>query len=313
MNSSILVVGELNIDIILDDIKGMPVIGREILADKMNTALGSSSAIFAANVASLGIATSFCGLVGKDLFGEFILDELKNKKVDTTYVLRSEKYKTGATIVLNYSQDRANVTHCGAMDALDISCVPVEDFSKFNHLHFSSYFLQKSIQEDIVKLFREAKEQGLTTSLDIQWDPNNTWNFPYQDCLPFVDIFLPNESEIILLSGESNLNKAIEKIGQFANLIVVKLGTKGAVSFEKGTTIFSPPFLHTHFVDAIGAGDSFNAGFISKYLLQRPLEESLEFGNLAGSVNTTASGGTAAFEGTESFKIKAKELFNILL
>ncbi|MEO6290084.1 MAG: carbohydrate kinase family protein, partial [Ginsengibacter sp.] len=59
----ILVVGELNIDIILDDINGIPVIGHEILADKMNITLGSSSAIFASNIATLGVDTSFCGIV----------------------------------------------------------------------------------------------------------------------------------------------------------------------------------------------------------------------------------------------------------
>ncbi|MDQ6764014.1 MAG: carbohydrate kinase family protein, partial [Bacteroidota bacterium] len=283
---NILVVGELNIDIIADDINGFPVIGHEILANKLNITLGSSSAIFASNIATLGVNTWFCGVVGKDSFGEFILDELKNKNVDTSYISQSEKYKTGVTIVLNYSQDRANITHCGAMNALDMTCIPLTEFSKCNHLHFSSYFLQKGIQADVVNLFKAAKERGLTTSLDIQWDPNNKWDFPYKDCLPFVDIFLPNESEILMLSGESELNKALEKIGEFANLVVVKLGTRGAIAFEKGTITCSKPFLHNDFIDAIGAGDSFNAGFISKYLSQCSLEESLQFANLAGAINT---------------------------
>ncbi len=309
----ILVVGELNIDIILDDINGIPVIGHEILADKMNITLGSSSAIFASNIATLGVETSFCGIVGKDLFGEFILDELKNKQVRTFYISQTDAHKTGATIVLNYSQNRANITHCGAMDALDITCIPIAELSNFDHLHFSSYFLQKGVQADIVYLFKSAKEKGLTTSLDIQWDPHNKWDFPYKDCLPFVDIFLPNESEILMLSGEGKLNKALEKIGVFANLIIVKLGVNGAIAFEKGIATSSPPYLHRHFVDAIGAGDSFNAGFIYKYLLHCPLEENLQFANLAGAINTTAAGGTAAFESAASFKIKAKELFNILL
>ena len=310
---NILVVGELNIDIIADHINGFPLVGLEILADKMNITLGSSSAIFASNIATLDVHTSFCGVVGKDLFGEFILDELKNKNVDTSYIFQSAKFKTGATIVLNYAQDRANITYCGSMDALDINCIPVAEFHKFDHLHFSSYFLQKGMKADIVNLFRTAKERGLTTSLDIQWDPHNKWDFPYKNCLPFVDVFLPNESEILMLSGESELNKAVEKIREFANLIVVKLGINGALAFEKGTAISSPSFLHNHFIDAIGAGDSFNAGFISKYLLHCPLEESLHFANLAGAINTTASGGIAAFESQQSFKRKVKQLFNISL
>ncbi len=309
----ILVAGELNIDIILDNIKGFPAIGHEIIADKMNIALGSSSAIFASNIAALGINTSFCGVLGEDSFGRFILDALKNKNVDTSYISLLNDYQTGATVVLNYSQDRANITHCGAMDAFNMSHIPVTELSGFNHLHFSSYFLQKGIQKNIVDLFRSAKDKGLTTSLDIQWDPANTWAFPYKHCLPFVDVFLPNEAEILLLSSQSELDKAVEKIGEFANLIVVKLGAKGSVAFKHGKAVFSPPFLHDHFVDAIGAGDSFNAGFVYKYLAHSTLEESLRFANLAGAINTTASGGTAAFENAESFHKKAKELFHILL
>lgn len=312
-NKNILVVGELNIDIILDDIKGFPVIGHEILAEKMNVSMGSSSAIFASNIATLGINTSFCGIVGKDSFGKFILDELKNKNVDTFYIAHSVEHKTGVTIVLNYSQDRANITHCGVMDVFNISYIPFAELSKFKHLHFSSYFLQKGIRADISNLFKTAKEKGLTTSLDIQWDPDNKWDFPYKDCLPFVDVFLPNESEIMFLSGESELNKALEKIGEFGHKVIVKRGTEGALAYEKGKFTHSKPFLHQHFIDAIGAGDSFNAGFIFKYLAGSSLEENLQFANLAGAINTTASGGTTAFDSFESFKRKAKELFNVLL
>ena len=75
-DKNILVVGELNIDLILNNIKGFPALGQEILADEMNLVLGSSSAIFAANISALGIGVSFSGMVGKDTFGQFIIKEL---------------------------------------------------------------------------------------------------------------------------------------------------------------------------------------------------------------------------------------------
>lgn len=312
-DKNIIVIGELNVDIILNYIKGLPAIGEEILAEDMNVTLGSSSAIFASNIASLGVNTSFCGAVGDDSFGKFILDELKRKNVDTTYVTTSREYKTGATIVLNYEQNRANVTYCGAMESVSKKDVPVEALSQFNHLHISSYFLQKGLQPDIPYLFKIAKEKGLTTSLDIQWDPDNQWSFPYEVCLPYVDVFLPNESELLLLSRKKTLPEALEKVGEHAQKIIVKCGTEGALCYEKGTVTASQPFLHEHFVDAIGAGDSFNAGFISKYLNGCHLEECLQFANLAGAVNTTASGGTTVFDTPQSFKQKAKELFNIAI
>lgn len=313
MSKDILVIGELNIDIILDNINGFPLLGTEILADSMNVRIGSSSAIFASNIATLGVNTAFCGMVGRDPFGKFILSELKNKNVDTTFIIESEEHHTGATIVLNYSQERANITNCGAMEVFSVANIPFELFYQFRHVHLSSYFLQKGIQPGFAYVFRTAKENGLTTSLDLQWDPDNKWDFPYKDCLPYVDIFLPNIAEILLLSGEEELDKALEKIGQYANKIIVKCGTDGSVAYEKGNIVVSKPFLHEHFVDAIGAGDSFNAGFISRFLEGCSLEESLELANLAGAVNTMGSGGTSAFKSRHGFDKKVKEIFNIVL
>jgi len=309
----ILVAGELNIDIILNQIHGFPRIGEEILADKINVALGSSSAIFACNIATLGVTTAFAGMIGDDSFGRFIIKELKKKDINTDLVIATKEYNTGVTVVLNYEQDRANVTHCGAMDFFRATSIASNTLSQFNHLHFSSYFLQKAIQKDIVDLFKSAKEKGLSTSLDLQWDPENKWDFPYKDCLPFVDIFLPNESEIILLANEDELEKAINKIGKFANKIVVKRGIKGAVCYEQGKLTSSDPFLHDCFVDAIGAGDSFNAGFIYKFLDGCTLDEALQFANLAGAINTTESGGTLAFSSLLAFNDKVKKIFNLIL
>ncbi|WP_018615198.1 carbohydrate kinase family protein [Segetibacter koreensis] len=307
----VLVIGELNVDILLNKVEGFPVIGQEILADEMTFTLGSSSAIFAANLASLGISTSFCGIVGKDFFGEFILSELNKKQVETQLVVVSAHYQTGLTMILNYQQDRANVTHCGAMNHFHLKDIPADCFSDYKHLHLSSYFLQKGMQRDIVQLFKTARHKGMSTSLDIQWDPANKWDFPYKECLPYVDFFLPNEAEIFALTDTKQLCDAFDLLGPFANTIIVKRGINGALGYNKGTYTEANPYLHTYFVDAIGAGDSFNAGFISSFLKGKSLRESLLFGNLAGAINTTASGGTGAFSDLSSFVTKAKSIFNI--
>lgn len=152
--------------------------------------MGSSSAIFASNIATLVIETSFCGMIGNDFFVEFILDEFHSKRVNTHFVTQSDSVKTGATIVLNFDDDHANVTYCGAMEEFNNIHVPFNLLSQFNHLHFSSFFLQKGIRPYITQLFKTAKSSGLTTSLDLQWNPANKWEFPYQECLPYVDVFL---------------------------------------------------------------------------------------------------------------------------
>lgn len=296
----VLVVGELNVDIILNDIESFPEIGKEKLAGKMDTTLGSSSAIFASNLSSLGARVAFLGKIGQDQNGEIVLNSFQKKGVDTGMIIRSESYNTGATIVLNFTEDRANITYPGAMEHLVFDDIATEQLSSAKHLHFSSFFFQPGIKPDLAKLFKKAKSLGLTTSLDPQWDPAETWDFDYANILPYIDVFLPNEEELINIAGMNNLDDAIHTIQEFCTVLLVKNGSKGSTIYHDGQVTHAKPFLNTSVVDAIGAGDSFNAGFIFKFIQKRPLHECHQFGNLMGAVSTTRSGGTNAFENYES-------------
>jgi sugar/nucleoside kinase (ribokinase family) len=304
-----LVVGELNVDLILNSIDSFPEMGKEKLAKSMNLTLGSSSAILASNLSSLGSKVSFAGKIGFDQFGVLVNDSLANKGVNTDYLIRSKEWNTGATIVLNFDEDRAMVTYPGAMEHLTINDIPDEAFHLSKHLHFSSYFLQPGMQPGITDLFKRAKELGLTTSLDIQWDPNEKWDFDYQKVLPFVDVFLPNEQELLFLTKEKSIDNAVKKISSIANHIAVKLGSKGSLLVTNGKTVFKESYLNKNLVDAIGAGDSFNAGFIFKFINGFSLKECQEFGNLMGAINTTAAGGTTAFTNYNEIINIAKEKF----
>lgn len=303
------VIGELNIDIILNNNDSFPVMGKEILAKHMNVTLGSSSAIFASNLSSLGAKVSFTGKLGNDVFGSMVLQTLHHKNVDTSAIQQLDHLRTGATVVLNYAEDRAMVTHPGAMEYLGIEDINWDIIKNSSHLHFSSFFIQKGIQKDIGIIFKEAKQYGLTTSFDMQWDPAEEWKIDLQEILPHVDIFLPNETELLKVTGTPTVKDAIEQINAFANIVVVKQGNRGSMSFAGGTSLFQPAFLNNNVVDAIGAGDSFNAGFIYKYIQQQPIEICQEFGNLIGAVSTTAAGGTMAFNDRPNILKTAKEKF----
>ena len=300
----LLVIGELNIDLILNDIQGFPEIGTEITAGEMNFTLGSSSAIMASNCASLGINTSFCGMLGADDFGRFILQELQDRSVNTSLIEQTSEAKTGITVVMNYEQDRANVTYCGAMDLLTPDRIPWERLKEYDHLHVSNFFLQKGIRGTVVEIFKRAKVAGLTTSLDMQWDPQERWDFDYKSCLPLVDIFLPNEAELKALTRIDDIDKAIDHIRSFINILALKRGNKGGRVVQGDSVIDAPPYLNKNFADAIGAGDSFNAGFIEKYLQKGSLQECLENANLIGSLSTTAPGGTGAFSNAGEIEYK---------
>lgn len=307
----VLVVGELNVDLILDDIDKFPEVGKEVLARKMTLTLGSSSAIFASNISSLGAKVAFIGRIGKDKFGEVVLQSLQEKKVDISMIKTDELLGTGATVILNVNEDRANTTYPGAMDHLTINDIADSDLSKARHLHFSSYFLQPGMWGGLGELFRKSKKLGLTTSFDMQWDPQETWKLDIADVLPFVDVFLPNEKELMFLTGKNRIEEAIERIKEYTNILVVKRGSRGSFIHYKDQLTNLPPFLNNQVVDAIGAGDSFNAGFILKFIKGYHIAECQKFGNLTGAVSTTAEGGTKAFESYDKFKSTAKGRFGV--
>ena len=96
----VLVVGELNVDLILNGLQSMPVVGKEILAEAMTLTLGSSSAIFASNLSCLGTKVAFLGRVGDDSFGSLTIESLRAKGVDTRLLIHTPEHATGATIVL---------------------------------------------------------------------------------------------------------------------------------------------------------------------------------------------------------------------
>ncbi|HEY1167342.1 MAG TPA: carbohydrate kinase family protein [Chitinophaga sp.] len=306
----VLVAGELNVDLILNGLNTLPVIGKEILAKDMTFTLGSSSAIFACNLRTLGPSVSFIGKVGNDSFGLRVCDALQQKNVDTSRILRSNTAATGISIALNYAQDRAMITYPGAMEELSADDISDKALMNARHLHVSAVFLQPGLRPGLNKLFERAKALGLTTSLDPQWDPAEQWEIDLERLLPNVDVFLPNIAELQALTKLPSLQSSLEAIRPFARLVAIKHGEQGAYIWNGQTLFHQPPYLHTDIADCIGAGDSFNAGFISQFILNRPLQQCAAYAALAGAINTTAPGGTTAFQNLAAFHSIARQKFN---
>lgn len=290
-----IVVGELNVDLVLDDIARMPEIGKELLAGTMVYTLGSSSAIFASSLSSLGLKVAFIGKCGTDIQGDFVLDSLKEKGVCTDYIQRSRQWPTGITVALNFGEERAAITYPGAMAHLQLSDIADHILAGASHLHLSSCFLQKKLLPGIPDLFKKSKRLGLSTSVDPQWDPDEQWDLDLAELLPYVDVFLPNERELLRLTRTTNLDEAIARIRPYVNTAAIKRGALGSVYLDKEHAFYQPAFLNTEVADAIGAGDNFNAGFIFEYLLKSPIIQCQKFGNLVAAVSTTVHGGTGAY------------------
>ena len=303
-------IGELNVDIILNGIESEPEIGKEKFAKEMTVTLGSSTAIFAANAAALGSKVCFVGLVGKDSFGELVKTSLKAKGVDTSYIIEGPT-PTGATICMSYGEDRANLTYQGSMDVMGFDDMDKSVFDDTKHIHLSSLFMQSGLLRDIHKILDLAKAKGITVSLDTQWDPMETWKLDYKTVLPKITVFMPNEKELQALTHKDNLEDAIQEVLPYlGNAMLVKCGSDGSMLVRKdGSRRILPAFLNKNVVDCIGAGDSFNSGFITAFIKGLSLEDCQETGNLTGAVNTTAAGGTGAFTSIEDVRAICKEKF----
>jgi sugar/nucleoside kinase (ribokinase family) len=305
----VLVVGELNVDLILNKIEGYPEIGKEKFARQMKLTLGSSAAIFAANLSRLGSRVAFIGKIGEDIFGDLIIHTLEKAGVDCSMIIRSASSDTGATIGLNYGNERAAFTYPGAMEQLSANDIPIAALHASRHLHCCSYFFQPALQPGLPYLLAKARELGLSTSFDMQCDPSGKWKINLESILPHIDIFLPNETELMAIGQSNQLEKAIASISSICSILVVKQGENGSLLIANKKKTHIQALKSSSFIDAIGAGDSFDAGFINQFLMNRPLTDCQRFGNIVGAISTTATGGTTALESITNIKQYVKEHF----
>jgi sugar/nucleoside kinase (ribokinase family) len=288
----ILVAGEINPDLILSG-NVTPEFGQvEKLVDSASLTVGSSSAIFACGAARLGLKVAFIGVCGDDIFGRFMLEEMQSRGVDISNIIILPGGHTGLSVILNRSDDRAILTHPGLIAALKAEDVTDSLLRQTRHLHVASYFLQTSLQSGLPDLFVRARSIGLTTSLDTNWDPSGEWR-GFDTILRLTDIFLPNDKEALALSGASTLKKALKLLSLKCQVIAVKCGRSGALASHGNETAYAKA-LPVHVVDTVGAGDTFDAGFLYGWLNGWGLEKTLLLAVACGSLSTQAAGGTSA-------------------
>ncbi len=290
------VVGEINPDLIVYGLPRELPEEREILASDCKLMLGSSSAIFAHNLSILGTSVTFSSRVGDDLFADVCLNEMVSAGIDIQKVTRTSSGSgTGITIILPLTETRRILTYPGAMFEMSLRDLDLDFIARAKHFHLSSVFLHRQLLADVPYLFQEMKRRGLTTSLDTNDDPEDRWRGVVDDILPHVDLLLCTEEEARKIA---KVEDAESFLSTRVPVLVVKRGGRGASLFTEGRRL-SAPALHVDVVDTVGAGDTFDAGFLHKWLRNEPLETCLSFGNLAAGLSVTRPGGTAAFRDSD--------------
>jgi sugar/nucleoside kinase (ribokinase family) len=296
----ILVIGEINPDIVIADPDPVPVFGEvERIVRSIGITVGSSSVIFACGAARLELRVAFCGVVGDDVFGRFMLDEMALRGIDVSTSMIDRRHPTGATVILTSGTDRAMLTAMGAIGALDVDTVPDSQLGQARHLHLGSFYLQEASRDRLPGFFAAARERGLTTSFDTNWDPTYQWAGGVVETLRASDVFFPNAAEarrIARIDDVDDAARALAAMGAIGRtdggpIVAVKLGADGALACRPDGPIVRVPAMPIAPTDTTGAGDSFNAGFLRAWLDGGDLRDGLELGAVCGALSTRQVGG----------------------
>jgi sugar/nucleoside kinase (ribokinase family) len=289
------IAGEINLDLILYGLPEVMPVERELLGTDFQVTLGSSSAILAHNLAVLGAHVGFVTLVGEDPLGKIALERLGETGTDLSRVrVATDGTATGVTLVLPHGTPRHILTYPGTMAALRLRDLDIDYLKSAKHFHLSSLFLLHALEPDLPALFKELKEAGLTISLDTNDDPSGRWGGVFPELLDYVDLLLPNEGEARRITRKETLDEALTELNQRVPCVAVKCGSRGSV-VRVGEETFTVGGIPVNPVDTIGAGDSFNAGFLFGWLNGWPPGQCAHAGNIAGALSTLRVGGTEAF------------------
>ena len=287
--------GEANLDLLLYGLPEELPADRELLAPNMALTLGGSPAITAHNLAALGCRTGFVTSVSEDLFASTCLRDLDSAGVDLSRVVRKTNGAgTGVSVLLQHRNSRRTLTYPGNTIDLRFEDLDLDYLADAQHFHLSSYFLQEGLRKDVPRLFAHLKKAGVTISVDPNDDPLGVWGDTFFEILKYVDVLMPNEREVCEMMHEDDPERAMLRLTDLVPLLVVKRGERGAVAIDRGARCEAAA-ITVDPVDAIGAGDSFNAGFLHGFVKGWPLARCLQLGNITGAFSTIAAGGVEAF------------------
>jgi len=292
----LLVLGDINPDLVLADPEMDVAFGQaERLVDEAALTIGGSGAIMACAAARLGLRTAIAGVIGDDLFGEFMTRALRDRGVDTSGVAVDGARRTGLTVILARPGDRAILTFPGAIAAMRADLVDPRLLARARHVHVPSYFLQTELAPGLPALLASTRAAGATVSVDPNWDPSEHWDGGLRELLPHVDALLPNAVEACRIARADDPRAAAVKLAARGPLVAVKLGATGAVAALPGGDLVAaaaPDGVQP--VDAVGAGDAFDAGLLAGLLGGDAPRAALALACACGTLSTGAAGGTAA-------------------
>ena len=244
LQKKLVIIGDVFCDIIALDVKLIDSWGTDTLAKEIKVVAGGSAlniALHGANYSALknnAVAVNFFSSTGADLQGQICRDSLKHVNIDASKVIVDKDYRTGSCIVLSGSNDRSFITDRGCIKDLSVKWFDQNDLIQtgLNHLHIGGYYNCDTLRTEAYELLKNAREVGMTTSLNPQYDASEKWE-GIQEICPYLTFFIANESELSCIAKvEESVPlhlKAKILLDWGCSFVVVTLGTLGAVIFHK--------------------------------------------------------------------------------
>jgi len=283
--SDILVVGSLNADLVVRTPR-FPQPGETISGEDLQVIPGGKGANQAVAASRLGANVSMLGRVGKDNFGDFLLNNLKSNNVDVSLIQRDDASTGTATIIVDGNGQNSIVLSAGANGKVSVSNVEHTSFSTFDLL-----LLQLEIPTPtVLSAAKLAKKNNVRVILN----PAPAKNIP-DELISLADFIIPNETELSLLTDQtvtdtSSAEKAAKLLLERGpQTVIVTLGSNGALIVTKELTQHIPSF-KVDVVDTTAAGDAFIGGFASIFDVASSLEEAVQYGCACGALATTRFG-----------------------
>jgi sugar/nucleoside kinase (ribokinase family) len=290
----VLCAGIIVADHVCTPITHLPVAGELVMADGMLLTIGGCAANAAIDLAKMGVSAAVVGRVGSDVFGGVVTDILRDANVDVSCIKPSPRADTSQTLIVNVQgQDRRFIHMFGANRDFRATDIPLSMFEHIKVLYLGGYLLLPGVtQDELVPVFAAARARGVKTVLDIVVPAKGEYLSQFDRLLPHVDVFLPNDFEAGLITGEKDPLKQAEVFQRLgAGTTIITMGGQGAILVQ-GDLKLRCGVYPMPYVDASGGGDAFDAGYICGLMQGRAPEDCLRLASALGASCVRAIGTT---------------------
>ncbi len=268
-------------DHVCEPVPRMPRPGELVLTPRMDLTTGGNATNVATDLARLGRNVELVGVVGQDVFGDFVQKTLTEAGVSCTHLRRSPAHATSGTFVINcQGEDRRFIHAVGASAAFTGEELTDEVVAAGRVFYLGGYCLCEELAPgNVARAFQAARTAGVATVLDVVLaDATAAWD-RLVPVLPFTDVFLPNSDEAQAITGLADPVAQAERFRQAgAKTVVVTSGEQGAVLIGETARLKAGAY-SIDYIDGTGSGDAFAAGFIHGLLADADWETCLRLGS----------------------------------